>query len=94
VRLPPIAHETYFIFPNQWTEMAGKKTKTVAPTFSKPPYQLSYQQVADGLGTSIENGLSQQQVEENTAKYGENKLDGEGAISPWKILIKQVANAM
>lgn len=78
----------------QWIEMAGKKSKTVAPTFSKPPYQLTYQQVVDELSTSIENGLSQQQVEANTAKYGENKLEGEGAISPWKILFKQMANAM
>lgn len=78
----------------QWTEMAGTKSKTVAPTFSKPPYQLTYQQVADELGTSTENGLSQQQVEANTTKYGENKLEGEGAISPWKILFKQMANAM
>jgi Na+-exporting ATPase len=74
--------------------MAGKKSKTVAPTFSKPPYQLSIQQVADELGTNIETGLSTQQVDEYTAKYGENKLDGEGAISPWRILLKQVANAM
>lgn len=73
--------------------MAGEKT-TTAPTFSKPPYQLSWQQVADELGTNIEKGLTQQQVDENFAKYGENKLDGDGAISPLKILVKQVANAM
>jgi Na+-exporting ATPase len=74
--------------------MAGKKSKTVAPTFSKPPYQLSVQQVVDELNTSLENGLTSQQVEENLQKHGENKLDGEGAISPFKILVKQVANAM
>jgi Na+-exporting ATPase len=74
--------------------MAGKKTTKIAPTFSSPPYQLSWQQVADELNTSIENGLTTQQAEENLVKYGENKLDGDGAIAPWKILFKQVANAM
>ncbi|KAA8910141.1 potassium/sodium efflux P-type ATPase [Sphaerosporella brunnea] len=74
--------------------MAGTKNTKTAPTFSRPPYQLSWQQVVDELDTNIDNGLTTQQAEENLARYGENKLDGEGAISPWKILFKQVANAM
>ena len=74
--------------------MAGGKTTKIAPTFSRPPYQLTVQEVADELNTSIEDGLTTQQAAENLAKYGENKLEGEGAISPWRILLKQVANAM
>lgn len=71
-----------------------KKNTTVAPTFSKPPYQLTWQQVADELDVDVNHGLSTQLVQERLAKYGENKLEGDGAISPWKILFKQAANAM
>ncbi|TGZ81585.1 potassium/sodium eff [Ascodesmis nigricans] len=71
-----------------------KKSSIVAPTFSAPPYQLTFQQVAEELNVDIDKGLSDQQVDANLAKYGENKLEGDGAISPWKILIKQAANAM
>jgi Na+-exporting ATPase len=74
--------------------MAGKKSNTVAPTFSRPPYRLSWQQVADELHTNIESGLTTQQAQENMEQYGENKLDCEGDISPLKILTKQIANAM
>ncbi|KAI5793196.1 hypothetical protein EDC01DRAFT_655546 [Geopyxis carbonaria] len=74
--------------------MANGKIQKIAPSFSRPPYQLSWQQVADELGVDTQKGLSDQQAQENLTKYGENKLDGEGAISPWKILVKQVANAM
>lgn len=74
--------------------MAGNKTTKIAPQFSKPPYQLTWQEVAAEIGTNIETGLSTKQADENLIKYGENKLDGEGSISLWKILFKQVANAM
>jgi Na+-exporting ATPase len=74
--------------------MGADKAPKTGPTFSKPPYQLTWEQVAEELGTNIETGLSSQQVDEHLAKYGENKLEGEGVISPWKILIKQTTNAM
>lgn len=74
--------------------MGADKTPKTGPQFTKKPYQLTVEEVARELNTSTENGLSTQQVEENFAKYGENKLEGEGVISPWRILLKQTTNAM
>jgi len=62
--------------------------------FSKHPFQLSVKEVADSLQTSQESGLSSSQANENKTKYGENKLEGEGGVKWYAVLLKQVSNAM
>jgi len=62
--------------------------------FSKHPFQLSVKEVADFLTTSQESGLSSSQANENKTKYGENKLEGEGGVKWYAVLLKQVSNAM
>jgi len=62
--------------------------------FSKHPFQLSVKEVSDVLQTSQESGLSSSQANDNKTKYGENKLEGEGGVKWYAVLLKQVSNAM
>lgn len=74
--------------------MAGKKPEPAQPTFSRPAYQLTPEQVAQELETNVETGLSPAQAEQALTKYGSNELDGGEGIPIWKVFVKQVSNAM
>jgi len=74
--------------------MAPKRYRPQKPSFSRPPYQLSADEVAQELGTNIETGLSPSQAKQNLDQYGENKLEGGEGVPVWKVFIKQVSNAM
>ncbi|GAA6016833.1 hypothetical protein JCM10207_003267 [Rhodosporidiobolus poonsookiae] len=51
-------------------------------------------EVANRLGTSIDNGLSKSEAESRHKQDGPNELSGGGGVSPWSILVGQVCNAM
>ncbi|CUS14038.1 unnamed protein product [Tuber aestivum] len=74
--------------------MASKNSGSQKPPFSKPPYQLSADEVAQELGTNLETGLSPSQAKQNLGQYGENKLEGGEGVPMWKVFIKQISNAM
>lgn len=74
--------------------MSSKNTGLVKPTFSRPPYQTSVEQVAGELGVNVETGLSPAEAVQYRSKYGDNVLDGGEAVPIWKVLFKQVSNAM
>ncbi|EPX75218.1 P-type ATPase [Schizosaccharomyces octosporus yFS286] len=46
------------------------------------------------LQTSIQSGLSSQTAHERISEYGENRLQSDKGVSAWKILLRQVLNAM
>ncbi|KAG2731896.1 hypothetical protein G9P44_005483 [Scheffersomyces stipitis] len=58
------------------------------------PYRLTAAELAKRLNTSIEDGLTPLQAEENLKKYGANSLGDGEKISYTKILAHQVFNAM
>ena len=58
------------------------------------PFLLSVEDVARQLGTNIETGLSARQVAELRNEVPPNELEGGGGVSWYKILIKQISNAM
>lgn len=72
--------------------MAPKKQAHQAT--SPHPFLLSIQDVAQQLKTSIETGLSKRQVADLQKDYPANELEGGGGIAWYKILIKQMSNAM
>lgn len=62
--------------------------------FPRHPFLLSIQEVADVLGTDIDNGLTEPQVTDLQAKYPTNELDIGGSIAWYTIFIRQLCNAM
>jgi Na+-exporting ATPase len=58
------------------------------------PFLLSVEDVARQLSTNIETGLSARQVAELRNEFPRNELEGGGGVSWYKILIKQISNAM
>jgi Na+-exporting ATPase len=62
--------------------------------FPKHPFLLNIEETAKALGTDVDKGLTSQQVSQAQQKYPKNELDvGEG-VAWYKILTKQVLNAM
>lgn len=62
--------------------------------FPKHPFLLTVPETAEALHTDIDKGLTSVQVAELSQKYPKNELDiGEG-IAWYKILTKQILNAM
>lgn len=72
--------------------MAPKQQKH--QTTDRHPFLLSVQDVAQQLGTNIETGLSKRHVAELQKDHSRNELEGGQGIAWYKILIKQISNAM
>ncbi|KAI8328399.1 potassium/sodium efflux P-type ATPase [Choanephora cucurbitarum] len=60
-----------------------------------PPYHtMDLDTVSQLLKSDLEDGLSESVVEERHAQHGYNEMEGEGGVSPFKILLKQFLNIM
>lgn len=55
-------------------------------------YQREIDDVVEAFETSIDDGLSESQVEKSREKYGENKLDETETKSKWEILLENLNN--
>jgi len=58
------------------------------------PFLLAVEDVAKQMGTNIETGLTARRVAELQNIHPSNELEGGGGISWYKILVKQISNAM
>ncbi|KAI9144876.1 hypothetical protein BKA69DRAFT_1108812 [Paraphysoderma sedebokerense] len=62
---------------------------------SKPLFHtLSAQDTVVQLKTDIDDGLSKSDVASRLSQYGSNEIKGQGGVSPWRVFIAQLANAM
>jgi Na+-exporting ATPase len=61
---------------------------------SLPAHSLSLKQVVDELKTEEWSGLDDAEAKRRVETYGVNELGAAESVSPVKILIAQVANAM
>jgi Na+-exporting ATPase len=66
----------------------------MAAEYPKHPFLLTVEETAEALGTSIDKGLTSQQVAEAQEKYPKNELDVGGTVPWYSILTKQLLNAM
>lgn len=73
--------------------MMAPPTKT-SPRTQRHPFLLSVHNVAQQLNTNVETGLTARQVSELQKQCPPNELQGGGGIAWYKILIKQMSNAM
>lgn len=58
------------------------------------PFLLAVEDVAQQLGTDLQTGLTARQVAELRNEFPPNELEGGEGVSWYKILIKQISNAM
>lgn len=89
-RLPASTTITTSIIPIMTSEESGPSK----PIFSRPPYQLTPEEVAQELETNVDTGLSPVQAGQAFSKYGSNELDGGEGVPIWKVFVKQISNAM
>ncbi|KAF8658396.1 hypothetical protein AX16_002004 [Volvariella volvacea WC 439] len=61
---------------------------------SRFPHLLTANQVIQELTTDPDNGLSQTEVQDRLKRFGLNELEGGGGVSPLRIFIGQIFNAM
>ena len=63
-------------------------------SLDRPAYRLRPGEVAESLNTDVERGLSKQEAKRRHETVGDNALEGGHGVSIWKVLIRQVANAL
>lgn len=63
-------------------------------TLAQPAYRLVPDEVARQLGTNFEKGLSKQEAKRRHGLVGDNALEGGEGVSIWRVLVRQVANAL
>ena len=72
----------------------GRPVEKSKQTYSRHPFLTPPDELFQQLKTHPESGLNAAQVNEASLKYGANKLDGEGGVQWYTLLIKQASNAM
>ncbi|KAL8807131.1 MAG: hypothetical protein Q9200_004786 [Gallowayella weberi] len=72
--------------------MGSKKFTT--QEYPQHPFLLPSQVLIERLQTNDETGLSPLKAQEAQRLYGPNKLEGEGGVKWYSVLLKQVSNAM
>lgn len=72
----------------------GKKGTRAEQNYAKQPFLLSADEIINHLETRVDSGLSSTQVQQYQEKYGPNRLEGDGGVSWYAILGKQISNAM
>ncbi|RMZ79487.1 hypothetical protein DV738_g3391, partial [Chaetothyriales sp. CBS 135597] len=70
------------------------KGTTLNQAYPRQPFLLSVDEVVSHHQTNLVSGLSSSQVRQYQEQYGENKLSGDGGVSWYSILGKQISNAM
>ncbi|KAK2736485.1 Na+ ATPase [Myotisia sp. PD_48] len=65
-----------------------------AQEYERHPFLVSADNIVQQLETNVETGLSDLKVQELQAKYGPNRLSGEGGVKWYALLGKQISNAM
>lgn len=61
---------------------------------SKPAHALERDAIVKELEANSEDGLTVVDAESRLEQYGRNELDDGPGVQPFKILLRQVANAM
>ena len=71
--------------------MAESETATGKKGATKP-WATPWEEIAEELGTSLDEGLSQKQAKTRLEKYGPNRLKEAKKRSPWSIFVDQFVN--
>lgn len=74
--------------------LEGHKSGQANEPLSKPAHSLPFQQVIEETKCNPDDGLTTADAKARHEKHGNNDLGDDAGVSPAKILLRQVANAM
>jgi Na+-exporting ATPase len=74
--------------------LEGHKSGQANEPLSKPAHALTFQQVIEETKCNGDDGLTTAEAKSRLEKHGSNDLGNDAGVSPAKILLRQVANAM
>lgn len=74
--------------------MGTSKSSNAPQQYERHPFQLTVNELLNFQQTNTDSGLNAAQARDLCKKYGENKLEGEGSVKWYSVLLKQVSNAM
>ncbi|KAI4166140.1 MAG: hypothetical protein LQ342_000026 [Letrouitia transgressa] len=74
--------------------MSPSSKGRAAQEYPHHPFVLLIDEIYRILGTNSETGLVPIKVQGAQGQYGPNKLDGEGGVQWYSVLMKQISNAM
>ena len=74
--------------------MGKRRSSYEDQNYTKQPFLLSVDELLEHLQSRKGAGLSASQVQQYQAKYGENKLAGEGRVQWYTLLLKQLSHTM
>jgi Na+-exporting ATPase len=72
----------------------GHKSGQANEPLTKPAHALTFQEVIEQTKCNPDDGLITSEAKSRLEKHGSNDLGEDGGVSPGKILLRQVANAM
>jgi len=76
--------------PDTSSHVSGQSNRPL----SLPAHALTYQALVQEIGANADDGLTAADAKNRLAEFGENELGDAEGVSPVKILVRQVANAM
>lgn len=101
IRYPFSLINKFSSFAQLWTDrtfnmsLSSSKYKKCRQEYSRHPFSLSLDELHHLFGnTNAETGLTRLRAREAQEKYGPNKLEGEGVVQWYSVLLKQISNAM
>lgn len=74
--------------------MGSSTKKQTEQRYPHHPFLLPVEGLLEQLDVDQETGLSGLKAQQSQRDYGPNKLEGEGVVQWYSILIKQISNAM
>lgn len=74
--------------------MKDNATEQYSQPLSEPAHALEREAVVTQLKADPRQGLSSAEAKSRLEQYGKNELDDGPGVQPFKILLRQVANAM
>lgn len=76
------------------SESSGPASSESAPSYSKHPFILPIDQLTRELETDLDTGLSVAKARSLQKKYGTNRLNDDEGVKWYRLLFKQISNAM
>lgn len=74
--------------------LEGHKSGQANEPLTKPAHALTFNEVVEQTKCNPDDGLTTAEAKSRLEKHGNNDLGEDGGVSPAKILLRQVANAM